>query len=114
MRASVPPHMVGELCRLCAAREESWQIRAHTGNGIVHIQNNVETGRDGAREFLQSVQSFAASHGGNAVVEECPPEWKAGLALWGVPRDDFWLMRRIKQSLDPQNIFNPGRFVDGI
>jgi glycolate oxidase FAD binding subunit len=114
LRASVPPHTVGNLCGLVTAREEPWQIKAHAGNGVVLIQANVEVGKDRASDLLSMVQKFATEQGGNAVVEDCPPEWKSGLSIWGPPRNDYWLMHRIKESLDPNNIFNPGRFVDGI
>jgi glycolate oxidase FAD binding subunit len=114
MRASVPPQAVGDLCRMCAANGEQWQIHVHAGNGVVHIQGNVDQGKIRLSEFLSAVQGFASERGGNVVVEECPPEWKAGLSIWGMARDDFWLMHRIKNQLDPDNIFNPGRFVDGI
>jgi FAD/FMN-containing dehydrogenase len=29
--------------------------------------------------------------------------------VWGAPRGDAWLMRRVKDSLDPRGLFNPGR-----
>jgi glycolate oxidase FAD binding subunit len=114
MRASLPPQIVGELCRLVSAREEPWQIQSHAGNGIVQMQADAALGKDKVAKLLTAVIAFAADHGGNAVVETCPPEWKAELPVWGSPRDDFWLMRRIKQSLDPHSLFNPGRFVGGI
>ena len=114
MRASVPTQSVGSLCRLISSEQEPWQIRAHAGNGIVHIQSNADQKKERFIELLTVVQKFATEQGGNVVVEECPSEWKAGLPIWGAPRNDYWLMHRIKESLDPDNIFNPGRFVDGI
>ena len=30
------------------------------------------------------------------------------------PAADVWLMRAVKQQLDPHGLFNPGRFVDGL
>ena len=27
---------------------------------------------------------------------------------------DAWLMRQVKDRMDPRRVFNPGRFVDGI
>ena len=36
------------------------------------------------------------------------------LPVWGRPRGDAWLMRQVKQALDPRRLFNPGRFVGGI
>lgn len=42
-------------------------------------------------------------------VRRCPPEWKARLPVWGRPRGDWELMRQVKRTLDPNNVFNPGR-----
>jgi FAD/FMN-containing dehydrogenase len=40
--------------------------------------------------------------------------WKRQLPVWGRERGDLWLMRRVKEQLDPRHLFNPGRFVGGI
>lgn len=114
IRASVPAQMLGELCRLVAEREQPWRLQAHAGNGILRIQGSTEYGEPRSRELFVAVLDFAAKNGGNAVVEDCPSEWKRGLEIWGRPREDLWLMRKIKDSLDPDHIFNPGRFVAGI
>jgi glycolate oxidase FAD binding subunit len=114
IRASVHPEGVAKLVSVCAASEESLQIQGHAGNGIVRIQGHVDLGKDLFVELLNTLQKLTSEQGGNAVVEDCPSEWKTGLPIWGAPRNDYWLMHRIKESLDPDNIFNPGRFVDGI
>ena len=54
---------------------------------------------------------MAVAAQGNLIVTRCPPAWKAALPVWGAPRDDAWLMRRVKDALDPRGLFNPGRFV---
>jgi glycolate oxidase FAD binding subunit len=56
----------------------------------------------------------AAGPDGNVVVLRCPTAWKRELPIWGKPRGDKWLMRRVKEAFDPRGVFNPGRFVDGI
>ena len=48
------------------------------------------------------------------MVLRCPTAWKAVLPIWGLPRGDAWLMRTVKEKLDPRRLFNPGRFVEGI
>jgi glycolate oxidase FAD binding subunit len=57
-------------------------------------------------------ESATAGHG-NLIVLRCPTPWKRELPVWGVGRGDVWLMRAIKEKLDPRGLFNPGRFVDG-
>jgi glycolate oxidase FAD binding subunit len=50
-----------------------------------------------------------------AMLEFCPPEMKhMGTDLWGPWRDDFVLMKRVKNVFDPQDVLSPGRFAGGI
>jgi glycolate oxidase FAD binding subunit len=54
-------------------------------------------------------------NGAQAMLEWCPSEMKrSGIDLWGPERDDFVLMRRVKDAFDPQNVLAPGRFAGGI
>lgn len=52
-------------------------------------------------------------HGDTAVdgstVRRCPPHGKKSIPVWGKPSPDWELMRHVKKSLDPDNVFNPGR-----
>ena len=48
------------------------------------------------------------------VVEGCPAALKQRIDVWGDPRLDFPLMRRLKEQLDPQSTLSPGRFVGGL
>jgi glycolate oxidase FAD binding subunit len=51
----------------------------------------------------------------SAVLEWCSAELKTSPEIvWGPPRPDFELMRRVKNSFDPQNVLAPGRFAGGI
>jgi len=51
----------------------------------------------------------------SAMLEWCPSEIKTSAdVVWGPSRPDFELMRRVKNSFDPQNILAPGRFAGGI
>ena len=67
-----------------------------------------------AAVILMGLQERAAAARGNVVLPHCPPAWKRSLSVWGAPRGDAWLMRRVKAALDPRGVFNPGRFVDAI
>ena len=45
------------------------------------------------------------------IVERCPSEWKRFVLVWGRRPADLALQKAVKCALDPQNMFNPGRFV---
>ncbi len=113
-KANLLPHAVADFCRQLDALPEKPPLRAHAGNGIVvgHLGGDLTAER--AREILNGALAAATAAGGNVVVLRCPPDWKASLPVWGAPRGDAWLMRRVKEQLDPRRRFNPGRFVDGI
>ena len=52
--------------------------------------------------------------GGSTTIPWCPLELKRRVNVWGPPRSDLELMRKMKQAFDPQGILSPGRFAGGI
>ena len=49
-----------------------------------------------------------------AALRRCPVAGKKALPVWGAPRGDWEMMRHLKRTLDPRNVFNPGRlFAEG-
>jgi glycolate oxidase FAD binding subunit len=51
----------------------------------------------------------------SAMLEWCPMQLKTSPeVVWGPPRPDFGLMRRVKSSFDPKGVLAPGRFAGGI
>jgi glycolate oxidase FAD binding subunit len=113
-RANLLPHAAAEFCRQMAILPEDLLLQAHAGSGVVvgHVEGDVTLER--AAALAQGVLAAAAAGQGNAVLLKCPPAWKKALPVWVRPRGDAWLMRRVKEQLDPNRLFNPGRFVDGI
>jgi glycolate oxidase FAD binding subunit len=65
-------------------------------------------------QIASGVFEYAASKNGHASILFCPRELKEQVHVWGDPRSDAYLMRRVKNAFDPQNIFAPGRFVTAI
>jgi glycolate oxidase FAD binding subunit len=113
-KANLLPGATAAFCRRAAETIPGVLLQAHAGNGIVigHIPGNLEIAQ--AQALLTPLADAAAAAGGNLILPRCPPAWKAALPVWGRPRGDAWLMRRVKEALDPRHLFNPGRFVDGL
>ena len=101
------------FCTQVDAMPERPMIQAHAGNAIV-VGHVATENKEHAARLTQSLRSLATPYHGSVVVQDCPPEWKKAVNVWGPPRPDVALMREVKNKLDPRNLFNPGRFVDGI
>jgi glycolate oxidase FAD binding subunit len=91
------------------------RLDAVPGSGAVRvIIEGAHLTAEKVRETVDPLLDSAAAAQGNLIVERAPAAWKAELPVWGRPRGDAWLMRAVKDKLDPRRLFNPGRFVDGI
>jgi glycolate oxidase FAD binding subunit len=91
-----------------------WAVQAHAGNGIVRLHALDEWTMDQAAAEIERFRSRTERDGGSVILARCPTAWKARLGVWGRPRPDWTLAKRIKQALDPAGALNPGRFVAGI
>jgi glycolate oxidase FAD binding subunit len=114
VKANLLPRAMANLCQRVDLLSERPLLQAHAGNGILfcHFIGGLTLNR--AQAVVKELQDAAGSAQGNIVIPRCPPAWKRGLPIWGIRRNDVWLMRRVKEKLDPRRIFNPGRFLDGI
>jgi glycolate oxidase FAD binding subunit len=90
------------------------QVLAHAGSGIIWLRARDGLTIERAAELLPQWRYNALDGGGSAIITACPSGWKRTLDVWGPSPPDAWLMRKVKQRFDPRNLFNPGRFVDGI
>jgi FAD/FMN-containing dehydrogenase len=111
-KANLRPSAVATFCQQAVAVTPELAVQAHAGNGIVIGQINDLT-LEQARALIKRLHQLIATKG-NLVIVSCPSAWKKSLPIWGIPRGDWSMMRKIKQTLDPGNLFNPGRFVDGL
>lgn len=93
-------------------------LAAHGGNGIARLHLLPRPDDRTTPERISTLAHAVIQHchalGGNGVVERALPEHKPGLPVWGVPRADELLMKRIKAQMDPAGLFSPGRFLGGI
>jgi glycolate oxidase FAD binding subunit len=63
---------------------------------------------------IAGLRQRAIEANGALVIERAPIELKRAADVWGAPRGDFALMRRLKAQFDASATLNPGRFVGGI
>ena len=89
-----------------------WAIQAHAGNGIVRGHWIGDGSLETIAPEIERLRAEAVHLGGNLTLPRCPTDWKAQLQVWGQPRGDWAISARIKQALDPNNLLNPGRFLD--
>lgn len=80
----LPSQVAGEL-----ARSSSALVHAHALSGVIWHHGKGFT--DGA------------------MIRRCPSEAKKSQPVWGKTTPDWELMRHVKKTLDPDNVFNPGR-----
>jgi glycolate oxidase FAD binding subunit len=114
LKANVLPSRTAQFCQQATASCPGIAIQAHAGNGIVLAHAPAGLTIDRGQSLLSQWQEWARAAHGNAIVLRCPASWKSSLKVWGHPRQDAWLMSEIKRKLDPQGLFNPGRFVGAI
>ena len=103
---------------VCGAQELVHALQAHAGSGITIVHFLLEPGDDKradrvvsvAEKLLEKCQTIS----GNLVVEKASAGMKERLPVWGAPPQDFVIMKRIKEQMDPYGLFCPGRFVGGI
>ncbi len=91
-----------------------WSIQTHAGNGIIRARWLGEPELEIVAQEIDRLRSEADQLGGSLTLPRCPTAWKEQLQVWGTPRPDWVIAERIKAALDPQNVFNPGRFVGRI
>jgi glycolate oxidase FAD binding subunit len=110
-KANLVPSALAGFFEQAAGLPDGLLLQAHAGNGIVMGHAGDSLTEERARTMLSVLGQTAAAAHGNMVVLRCPTAWKASLPIWGLPRDDVWLMREVRKQLDPKELFNPGRFL---
>jgi glycolate oxidase FAD binding subunit len=113
-KANVLPSAMAAFCENLIAFGSLPVMHAHAGSGIVIGHLDPAMTREEAVRLIRRIIELTVPQGGNLTLLRCPPAWKKDLPIWGEPRSDSWLMRVVKDKLDPRGIFNPGRFVAGI
>jgi glycolate oxidase FAD binding subunit len=63
------------------------------------------------RTVIGQAREIAVRHDGYTIIDAAPPGAKASLDVFGPPRSDFAIMRRLKEQFDPHRTLSPGRFA---
>ena len=111
------PFFMAALEEECERSGLTMAVQAHAGNGIIHVRVERPDARDPrglGYAVVEGLRAEAAALGGTLVVEQAAPDVKPDLNLWGGGIEGLALMKQIKQTLDPEDILSPGRFVGGI
>jgi glycolate oxidase FAD binding subunit len=103
-KAGVLPSKLAAFVGEASSAHPDLLIHAHAGNGIAYGHLGAELTLERASAVLAALDG--ASH---LTVRRCPTEWKKVLPVWGTPRGDRDVMLAVKRTLDPKNVFNPGR-----
>ena len=109
-KANLLPSRTMEFLEL-AAREQI-SVQSHAGNGIVigHLPDRV-TSAQTAAALLTPLRKFVRQYHGNLTIVNSPEAWKLEIPTWGEPEPSWPLMQKLKDQLDPQDLFNRGRFI---
>lgn len=116
-RAAVPLTRVADLMHaaeeIAPTHHLAAHVCAHAGVGVVYVHfvrppNGTESHIVAAATALREA---AEGWDGYLVVEYAPAALKKQIAVWGAPRGDHFLMRRLKTAFDPHDIMSPSRFV---
>jgi glycolate oxidase FAD binding subunit len=110
LKVNTVPSNTAAVTTATAAVHPEAAVVAHAGSGILFVHLPAELGVERVSSAVAELTKLT-THNGNVTVRRCPPAWKAVLPVWGKDRGDRDLMRAVKRTLDPDDVFNPGRLV---
>ena len=111
VRIIVPPAHTGETCKALAdwaAGEPGFQIEALPIHGCIFAGGDLDAGR---ASTLDEIVAKAIEPLGGLRVWHSRPEGAASIEPFAPPQPDWPLLERLKRTMDPNRIFNPGRFL---
>lgn len=119
-KISVLPDRVATFCKeveeAAATRGFSVHLLTHAGNGVIFSRFTSEEAIPSEQllSFVDWMRILTKRLEGYLVVEAIDPALKERVDVWGHVGGTLPLMKRLKETLDPNGILNPGRFVGGI
>ncbi|MEE2710709.1 MAG: FAD-binding oxidoreductase [Gemmatimonadota bacterium] len=122
-RASVPPEDLGRLYQMaedrCQKKAIGCAMISHFGNGamtlVFYLEKPFENKTvDILTPILTELTAAASNMDGSFTIDHAPVALKERISVWGTPRNDWVMMKQIKDRFDPRRTLNPGRFINGI
>jgi glycolate oxidase FAD binding subunit len=110
LKVNTTPSNVAAVATAAGAVHPEAGVIAHAGSGVIWVHLPTELGVERISSAVAELTKLTSANG-NVTVRRCPPEWKKVLPVWGKDRGDRELMRTVKRTLDPDDVFNPGRLV---
>jgi glycolate oxidase FAD binding subunit len=108
------PELVARLEADAARSDVVAEIAAHAGSGVAWCQLLGAASADRVVQVIEQLRAAATARGAWVICEALPAELRGRVDPWGFAAPSLRLMRGVKQALDPQGRFSPGRFVGGI
>ena len=113
----LPARLAPLLQQLCTLADQTSLPRAILARicGVLYFALLPDSDEPASLQRLTEATSriffLCAFENAPASLAWCPTALKRRVNIWGLPRPDFALMRRVKSAFDPQNICAPGRFL---
>ncbi|QCK14325.1 FAD-binding and (Fe-S)-binding domain-containing protein [Mangrovivirga cuniculi] len=110
------PEYINEFNEILAKHNMSCVHYAHAGSGELHLRPllNLKTS-EGQHEFrliAEEISKLVKKYKGSLSGEHGDGRLRAEFISYMVGEKAYEMMRQIKYSWDPDNIFNPGKIVD--
>ena len=119
VRYNILSSQVGAFARMVewTANKAGFRARvvAECLTGVMYVAIEPMDAAASWHDFLPSFRDKSDRVGGSYVLERMPEIWRqSGVPVWSPVLPDVEIMRAIKRTLDPGNVFNPGRIIGGI
>lgn len=110
LRVSVMPSAVaatiGAVQTVLAARPAP--ITATVAAGVIRVI--IEEDAEDESVLVRELRATIEARRGTLLVDAAPPAVKQGIDVFGPPRPEFAITKRLKELFDPERVLSPGRF----
>ncbi len=110
------PAYIAEFEEMIAGFGQQSVYYAHAGAGELHLRPILNLKKEEDRQLLRQISEASArlvkKYGGSLSGEHGDGRVRGEFIPLVLGEKNYDLLRRIKQTWDPQNIFNPGKIVD--